>query len=213
MDKIDLIKKLQEQLSNKEEILDLRIKELQNEYDTQKYINELLGMARKDINTLAEYISIVSEREKEKFLNLMDCFITNENDLNQIFQEAKNLRFMKKRNFDLKGVPQYNKSKLVIDTFYRRLNQYNLTRNYKYTSINQINELKSYLERVIEAKTYFNNGRLVKEISDIKEIEYIIEKSDLDEQEKTEIIYVIAEENNKFYLTTEGGETNAIETN
>lgn len=214
MSKIDLIRKLQTQLNNKENELETKVTELKNEFDTQKYINELLNLARKDPTFLAEYLTIVKDNEKEMCLSLLRKFVPSEEELNQIFQEAKNLYHMKKRKFDLKGVPQYDKSKRVIMHLIRRINQYNLTRNFKYTNITQINELKSYLERVKEVKTYFENGKLIKEIADIDEIEYIIEKSDIAEHEKTDIIYVIIEENNKFYKTrVEEGESNVSETN
>ena len=212
MSKVELIKKLQEQLSSKEQELSTKVTELKTEYDTQKYINELLNMARKDITSLAEYVSVVKDNEKDKCIRLMSNFLTTSEEIETIFQESKNLHFMKKRNFDRIGVPQYNKSKLIIEKFYQRLNQYNLTRNFKYTNINQINQLKTYLDRIIGAKTYFDNGKLVKEIIDIKEIEYIIENSELDEQEKTAIAFAIIEENNKYYTGKEGV-TDASETN
>lgn len=212
MSKVELIKKLQEQLSGKEQELSTKVTELKTEYDTQKYINELLNMARKDITSLAEYVSVVKDNEKDKCIRLISNFLTTSEEIETIFQESKNLHFMKKRNFDRIGVPQYNKSKLIIEKFYQRLNQYNLTRNFKYTNINQINQLKTYLDRIIGAKTYFDNGKLVKEIIDIKEIEYIIENSELDEQEKTAIAFAIIEENNKYYIGKEGV-TDASETN
>ena len=211
MSKVELIKSLQEQLSNKEQELTDKVFELKTEYDTQKYINELLSMARKDITSLAEYISVVKDNEKDKCIRLISNFLTTSEEIETIFQESKNLHFMKKRNFDRIGVPQYNKSKIIVEKFYQRLNQYNLTRNFKYTNINQINQLKTYLDRIIGAKTYFDDGKLVKEIIDIKEIEYIIENSDLEEQQKTAIAFAIIEENNKYYIGKEGV-TNASET-
>ena len=58
----------------------------------------------------------------------------------------------------------------------------------------QINELKKYLSRVKQSRSYFNDGKLVREISDINEIKYIIH------------LY----KNNKFFQ--EEGEQDAIET-
>ena len=57
---------------------------------------------------------------------------------------------------------------------------------------------------------YFDNGKLISQIKDIKEIEYIIEKSNLDEDTKTAIVYAILDINNNFYK--EEGEENATET-
>ena len=48
MDKVGLIKQLQEQLSLKEQELDFKVTELKEEYDTQKYINELLDSGTED---------------------------------------------------------------------------------------------------------------------------------------------------------------------
>ena len=62
----------------------------------------------------------------------------------------------------------------------------------------------------IETLKYFDNGKLISQIKDIKEIEYIIEKSNLDEETKTAIVYVILDINNNFYK--EEGEEYATET-
>ena len=115
---------------------------------------------------------------------------------------------MKKRNFDTKGVPQYTKSKLVMERFLRRINEYNLTRNFKYISLSQINELSSYLNRVKDMKLNFKDGKLINELTDIDEVEYIIEKSTLPEDEKTDILYSIYEANNKFFNMEEEGDIN-----
>ena len=117
---------------------------------------------------------------------------------------------MKRHNFDILGVPQYTKSKLIIENLDRRLNQYNLVRDFKYININYIDELKEYLKRVEEVLKYFDNGKLISQINDIKEIEYIIEKSNLEEDIKTAIVYAILDINNNFYK--EEGEEYATET-
>ena len=117
---------------------------------------------------------------------------------------------MKKYNFDILGVPQYLKSKLVIENLIKRLNQYNLVRDFKYININYIEELKEYLKRVEDVLKYFDNGKLISQIKHIKELEYIIEKSNLDEDTKTAIVYAILDINNNFYK--EEGEENATET-
>lgn len=206
MSKVELIKKLQLQLRLKEDFLENKILDLSHEYDTQKYINDLLIIARKSIDNFAEYISSLGFQEKEKFINLLRNFINSDEEIEKIIQESKNLFIMKKREFDIKGVPQYNRAKYAIETLYRRINEYNLTRNYKYTNKKQINELKTYLKRVKDVETYFQDGKLIKEISDIDEVDYIIDKADIDEVEKTNIIYAVIEENNKFYKADKEGE-------
>lgn len=210
MKKEELILILQSQLDDKKIELTSKIQELENEYNIQTYINDLLLIARKDIHLLAEYISKLQDPELFIFKALVSNFIRSEDEFNNILLESKNLFIMKKHNFDILGVPQYTKSKIVIENLVRRLNQYNLVRDFKYININYIEELKEYLKRVEEALKYFNNGKLISQIKDIKEIEYIIEKSNLDEETKTAIVYAILDINNNFYK--EEGEEYATET-
>lgn len=210
MKKEELILILQSQLDDKKLELTSKIQELENEYNIQTYINDLLLIARKDIHLLAEYISKLQDPELFIFKALVSNFIRSEDEFNNILLESKNLFIMKKHNFDILGVPQYTKSKIVIENLVRRLNQYNLIRDFKYININYIEELKEYLKRVEEALKYFNNGKLISQIKDIKEIEYIIEKSNLDEETKTAIVYAILDINNNFYK--EEGEEYATET-
>ena len=200
MRKVELIRKLQEQLKDKEEFLEEKIIELSHEYDTQKYINEVLVIARKSIDNFAEYISLLNDQEKETFVNLLRNMTIKEDEIKNFLQESRNLYNMKKRDFDVKGVPQYSRTKYLIETLYRRINEYNLTRNYKYTDKKQINELQAYLERVKQTKKYFKDGKLIEEIFDIDEINYIIEKSDIEEDEKTNIIYAIIEEKDGYTI-------------
>lgn len=208
MVKQELIQEFELQLDQKSQELETKLTELKAEYNTQKYINELLVLARKDINSLAEYLTVVSDNEKLLCLSIIRNFIPTEEEINHLFQEAKNLYNMKKRDFDTKGVPQYTKSKLVMERFLRRINEYNLTRNFKYISLSQINELNSYLNRVKAMKLNFKDGKLINELTDIDEIEYIIEKSTLQEEEKTDILYSIYVENNKFFNMEEEGDIN-----
>lgn len=210
MKKEELILILQSQLDDKKLELTSKIQELENEYNIQTYINDLLLIARKDIHLLAEYISKLQDPELFIFKALVSNFIRSEDEFNNILLESKNLFIMKKHNFDILGVPQYTKSKIVIENLVRRLNQYNLIRDFKYININYIEELKEYLKRVEEVLKYFNNGKLISQIKDIKEIEYIIEKSNLDEDTKTAIVYAILDINNNFYK--EEGEEYATET-
>lgn len=210
MKKEELILILQSQLDDKKLELTSKIQELENEYNIQTYINDLLLIARKDIHLLAEYISKLQDPELFIFKALVSNFIRSEDEFNNILLESKNLFIMKKHNFDILGVPQYTKSKIVIENLVRRLNQYNLIRDFKYININYIEELKEYLKRVEEVLKYFNNGKLISQIKDIKEIEYIIEKSNLDEETKTAIVYAILDINNNFYK--EEGEEYATET-
>lgn len=210
MKKDELILILQSQLDDKKLELTSKIQELENEYNIQTYINDLLLIARKDIHLLAEYISKLQDPELFIFKALVSNFIRSEDEFNNILLESKNLFIMKKHNFDILGVPQYTKSKIVIENLVRRLNQYNLVRDFKYININYIEELKEYLKRVEEVLKYFNNGKLISQIKDIKEIEYIIEKSNLDEETKTAIVYAILDINNNFYK--EEGEEYATET-
>lgn len=209
MKKEELILMLESQLEDKKYELTNKINELENEYNIQTYINDLLQIARKDIHYLAEYISKLQNPELFIFKALVSNFIRSEDEFNNILTESKNLFVMKNYNFDILGVPQYTKSKLVLERLYRRLNEYNLTRDFKYVNINYIEELKDYLKRVEEALKYFENGHLISQVKDIKEIEYIIEKSTIEEDIKTDIVYVILEENNNFY---EEGEEYATET-
>lgn len=210
MKKEELILILQSQLEEKKIELTSKIQELENEYNIQTYINDLLLIARKDIHLLAEYISKLQDPELFLFKALVSNFIRSEEEFNNILVESKNLFIMKKHNFDILGVPQYTKSKIAIENLVRRLNQYNLVRDFKYININYIEELKEYLKRVEETLKYFDNGKLISQIKDIKEIEYIIEKSNLDEETKTAIVYVILDINNNFYK--EEGEEYATET-
>ena len=210
MKKEELILILQSQLEEKKIELTSKIQELENEYNIQTYINDLLLIARKDIHLLAEYISKLQDPELFLFKALVSNFIRSEEEFNSILVESKNLFIMKKHNFDILGVPQYTKSKIAIENLVRRLNQYNLVRDFKYININYIEELKEYLNRVEETLKYFDNGKLISQIKDIKEIEYIIEKSNLDEETKTAIVYVILDINNNFYK--EEGEEYATET-
>lgn len=210
MKKEELILILQSQLEDKKIELTSKIQELENEYNIQTYINDLLLIARKDIHLLAEYISKLQDPELFLFKALVSNFIRSEEEFNSILVESKNLFIMKKHNFDILGVPQYTKSKIAIENLVRRLNQYNLVRDFKYININYIEELKEYLKRVEETLKYFDNGKLISQIKDIKEIEYIIEKSNLDEETKTAIVYVILDINNNFYK--EEGEEYATET-
>jgi len=210
MKKEELILILQSQLEEKKIELTSKIQELENEYNIQTYINDLLLIARKDIHLLAEYISKLQDPELFLFKALVSNFIRSEEEFNSILVESKNLFIMKKHNFDILGVPQYTKSKIAIENLVRRLNQYNLVRDFKYININYIEELKEYLKRVEETLKYFDNGKLISQIKDIKEIEYIIEKSNLDEETKTAIVYVILDINNNFYK--EEGEEYATET-
>ena len=210
MKKEELILILQSQLEDKKIELTSKIQELENEYNIQTYINDLLLIARKDIHLLAEYISKLQDPELFLFKALVSNFIRSEEEFNSILVESKNLYIMKKHNFDILGVPQYTKSKIIIENLVRRLNQYNLVRDFKYININYIEELKEYLKRVEETLKYFDNGKLISQIKDIKEIEYIIEKSNLDEETKTAIVYVILDINNNFYK--EEGEEYATET-
>ena len=210
MKKEELILILESQLDDKKIELTSKIQELENEYNIQTYINDLLLISRKDIHLLAEYISKLQDPELFIFKALVSNFIRSEDDFNNILVESKNLFIMKKHNFDILGVPQYTKSKIAIENLVRRLNQYNLVRDFKYININYIEELKEYLKRVEETLKYFDNGKLISQIKDIKEIEYIIEKSNLDEETKTAIVYVILDINNNFYK--EEGEEYATET-
>ena len=210
MKKEELISILESQLDDKKIELTSKIQELENEYNIQTYINDLLLISRKDIHLLAEYISKLQDPELFIFKALVSNFIRSEDDFNNILVESKNLFIMKKYNFDILGVPQYLKSKLVIENLVKRLNQYNLVRDFKYININYIEELKEYLKRVEDVLKYFDNGKLISQIKDIKEIEYIIEKSNLDEDTKTAIVYAILDINNNFYK--EEGEEYATET-
>ena len=210
MKKEELILILQSQLEDKKIELTSKIQELENEYNIQTYINDLLLIARKDIHLLAEYISKLQDPELFLFKALVSNFIRSEEEFNSILVESKNLFIMKKHNFDILGVPQYTKSKIAIENLVRRLNQYNLVRDFKYININYIEELKEYLKRVEDVLKYFDHGKLISQIKDIKEIEYIIEKSNLDEETKTAIVYVILDINNNFYK--EEGEEYATET-
>ena len=210
MKKEELILILESQLDDKKIELKSKIQELENEYNIQTYINDLLLISRKDIHLLAEYISKLQDPELFIFKALVSNFIRSEDDFNNILVESKNLFIMKKYNFDILGVPQYLKSKLVIENLVKRLNQYNLVRDFKYININYIEELKEYLKRVEDVLKYFDNGKLISQIKDIKEIEYIIEKSNLDEDTKTAIVYAILDINNNFYK--EEGEEYATET-
>ena len=210
MKKEELILILESQLDDKKIELTSKIQELENEYNIQTYINDLLLISRKDIHLLAEYIFKLQDPELFIFKALVSNFIRSEDDFNNILVESKNLFIMKKHNFDILGVPQYTKSKIVIENLVRRLNQYNLVRDFKYININYIDELKEYLKRVEEVLKYFDNGKLISQINDIKEIEYIIEKSNLDEDTKTAIVYAILDINNNFYK--EEGEEYATET-
>lgn len=210
MKKEELILILESQLDDKKIELKSKIQELENEYNIQTYINDLLLISRKDIHLLAEYISKLQDPELFIFKALVSNFIRSEDDFNNILVESKNLFIMKKYNFDILGVPQYLKSKLVIENLIKRLNQYNLVRDFKYININYIEELKEYLKRVEDVLKYFDNGKLISQIKDIKEIEYIIEKSNLDEDTKTAIVYAILDINNNFYK--EEGEEYATET-
>ena len=210
MKKEELILILQSQLDDKKLELTSKIQELENEYNIQTYINDLLLIARKDIHLLAEYISKLQDPELFIFKALVSNFIRSEEEFNNILVESKNLYIMKRHNFDILGVPQYTKSKLIIENLDRRLNQYNLVRDFKYININYIDELKEYLKRVEEVLKYFDDGKLISQINDIKEIEYIIEKSNLEEDIKTAIVYAILDINNNFYK--EEGEEYATET-
>ena len=210
MKKEELILILESQLDDKKIELTSKIQELENEYNIQTYINDLILIARKDIHLLAEYISKLQDPELFIFKALVSNFIRSEEEFNNILVESKNLFIMKKHNFDILGVPQYTKSKLIIENLDRRLNQYNLVRDFKYININYIDELKEYLKRVEEVLKYFDNGKLISQINDIKEIEYIIEKSNLEEDIKTAIVYAILDINNNFYK--EEGEEYATET-
>ena len=210
MKKEELILILESQLDDKKIELTSKIQELENEYNIQTYINDLILIARKDIHLLAEYISKLQDPELFIFKALVSNFIRSEEEFNNILVESKNLYIMKKHNFDILGVPQYTKSKLIIENLDRRLNQYNLVRDFKYININYIDELKEYLKRVEEVLKYFDNGKLISQINDIKEIEYIIEKSNLEEDIKTAIVYAILDINNNFYK--EEGEEYATET-
>ena len=210
MKKEELILILESQLNDKKIELTSKIQELENEYNIQTYINDLLLISRKDIHLLAEYISKLQDPELFIFKALVSNFIRSEDDFNNILVESKNLFIMKKHNFDILGVPQYLKSKLVIENLIKRLNQYNLVRDFKYINLNYIEELKEYLKRVEDVLKYFDHGKLISQIKDIKEIEYIIEKSNLDEDTKTAIVYAILDINNNFYK--EEGEEYATET-
>lgn len=210
MKKEELILILESQLDDKKIELINKIQELENEYNIQTYINDLILIARKDIHLLAEYISKLQDPELFIFKALVSNFIRSEEEFNNILVESKNLYIMKRHNFDILGVPQYTKSKLIIENLDRRLNQYNLVRDFKYININYIDELKEYLKRVEEVLKYFDNGKLISQINDIKEIEYIIEKSNLEEDIKTAIVYAILDINNNFYK--EEGEEYATET-
>ncbi len=211
MKKEELILILQTQLNDKKQELTTKITELSSEYNIQTYINDLLMIARKDIHLLAEYISKLQEPELFIFKALTSNFLRSEDEFNLILTESKNLFTMKKYNFDILGVPQYTKSKLILERLIRRLNEYNLVRDFKYIDINYIEELKDYLKRVEEVSKYFDNGKLISLIKDINEIEYIIEKSNIEEDIKTDLVYAILIENNNFYK--EEGEEYATETN
>ena len=104
MVKQELIQEFELQLDQKSQELETKLTELKAEYNTQKYINELLVLARKDINSLAEYLTVVSDNEKLLCLSIIRNFIPTEEEINHLFQEAKNLYNMKKRNFDTKWV-------------------------------------------------------------------------------------------------------------
>ena len=64
MKKEELILILQSQLEEKKIELTSKIQELENEYNIQTYINDLLLIARKDIHLLAEYISKLQDTAK-----------------------------------------------------------------------------------------------------------------------------------------------------
>ena len=63
MKKEELILILQSQLEDKKIELTSKIQELENEYNIQTYINDLLLIARKDIHLLAEYIFKLQDPE------------------------------------------------------------------------------------------------------------------------------------------------------
>ena len=115
MKKEELILILQSQLNDKKIELTSKIQELENEYNIQTYINDLLLIARKDIHLLAEYISKLQDPELFIFKALVSNFIRSEEEFNNILVESKNLFIMKKHNFDILGVPQYTKSKIAIE--------------------------------------------------------------------------------------------------
>ena len=78
MVKQELIKEFELQLDQKSEKLETKLSELKAEYNTQKYINELLVLARKDINSLAEYLTVVNDNEKALCLSIINKFISKE---------------------------------------------------------------------------------------------------------------------------------------
>ena len=91
MKKEELILILESQLDDKKIELTSKIQELENEYNIQTYINDLLLISRKDIHLLAEYISKLQDPELFIFKALVSNFIRSEDDFNNILVESKNL--------------------------------------------------------------------------------------------------------------------------
>ena len=93
MKKEELILILESQLDDKKIELTSKIQELENEYNIQTYINDLLLISRKDIHLLAEYISKLQDPELFIFKALVSNFIRSEDDFNNILLKINPIAF------------------------------------------------------------------------------------------------------------------------
>ena len=183
-----IIENFLKQLENIFMEYDNRIEKLRKELEEIKYITGLIEVLKASKSGFAESLFQLKPYEEQKFISTIKKIIPN-NQLTKQIKESYNLYNLKKEGLlNKKEVqPQQKEAEDAIKSIQDSLEEY--IKNYDLVRINkEISETQKHIENILTLGGKFEDGKITSPIENIDFLANIVERLDLKEGDKTELL-------------------------
>ena len=195
-----VIKRMLDEIEKQISMYEVSIQAIEQSENKEKFLKDIHSVVAMDVLLFVDKFMEFSEEEARSFDEQMADIYSNYEELEILKEQIRNLYYLKEDK--LLEYPhvrvQYEEAVNCINNFRRSIEE-QLNRFKEEDFIQQKSEFELEIVKLYELVDCFGDEGLSKAISDISVFTREIEKLNLSEEEKTQLMFILLSDNVKFY--------------